>query len=401
MNNCEHNTRKSRCLICNKDKLCNHERIKSDCYLCKNPDKQCPHGNAKKYCEDCCQSVSCNHGKERRRCVECGGNSICEHKKRKDNCVECNGCEHGNIKYNCKQCGYGSYCIHEIQKRRCIICDGSGLCEHKRRKDQCKECGTGYCKHKKRKELCKECGGSRICIHNKDKLYCRECGGSRTCQHLTDKRYCKVCCGSRICVHQKYYKYCRMCDGSLLCKNVLCDIVASNTKYDGYCITCFRELYPDEPNVRNYKIKEKNVVNNIIQTYPELNGITDKIIKGGSSKRRPDLLFDIITHIIIVEVDENKHTCYNEVDEYERMKDISKDLQNRPIVFIRFNPDDYINKDGILVKSCWTLDEKYIMSISEDKQKEWEERIESLKQQIQYWIDNSTEKTIEIIELFY
>ena len=59
------------------------------------------------------------------------------------------------------------------------------------------------------------------------------------------------------------------------------------------------------------------------------------------------------------------------------------------------------NKDGILVKSCWTLDEKYIMSISEDKQKEWEERIETLKQQIQYWIDNPTEKTIEIIELFY
>jgi hypothetical protein len=35
------------------------------------------------------------------------------------------------------------------------------------------------------------------------------------------------------------------------------------------------------------------------------------------------------------------------------------------------------------------------------KQPEWDERIETLKQQIQYWIDNPTEKTIEIIELFY
>ena len=37
----------------------------------------------------------------------------------------------------------------------------------------------------------------------------------------------------------------------------------------------------------------------------------------------------------------------------------------------------------------------------EELQKEWKERINSLKEQIQYWIDNPTEKTIEIIELFY
>ena len=41
------------------------------------------------------------------------------------------------------------------------------------------------------------------------------------------------------------------------------------------------------------------------------------------------------------------------------------------------------------------------MQITKTKQKEWEERIKTLKQQIQYWIDNPTEKTIEIIELFY
>ena len=34
------------------------------------------------------------------------------------------------------------------------------------------------------------------------------------------------------------------------------------------------------------------------------------------------------------------------------------------------------------------------------KQKEWHERIQILKDQIHYWIDNPTEKTVEIIELF-
>jgi hypothetical protein len=32
---------------------------------------------------------------------------------------------------------------------------------------------------------------------------------------------------------------------------------------------------------------------------------------------------------------------------------------------------------------------------------EWKERINILNQQIQYWIDNKSNKTIEIIELFY
>jgi hypothetical protein len=41
------------------------------------------------------------------------------------------------------------------------------------------------------------------------------------------------------------------------------------------------------------------------------------------------------------------------------------------------------------------------MQIMKSKQHEWEERIHILKQQIQYWVDNNTEKTIEIVELFY
>ena len=42
-----------------------------------------------------------------------------------------------------------------------------------------------------------------------------------------------------------------------------------------------------------------------------------------------------------------------------------------------------------------------IMTIVKSKVNEWEERIQNLIQQIQYWIENPTEKTIEIIELFY
>jgi len=33
--------------------------------------------------------------------------------------------------------------------------------------------------------------------------------------------------------------------------------------------------------------------------------------------------------------------------------------------------------------------------------KKGDKRIKVLKEQIQYWIDNHTEKTVEIVELFY
>lgn len=76
-------------------------------------------------------------------------------------------------------------------------------------------------------------------------------------------------------------------------------------------------------------------------------------------------------------------------------------LWNCHKIYIRFNPDHYTNDEGVVVKSCWRLNKRGIMQIVKTKQREWEERIASLKQQIQYWIDHPTEKTIEIIQLFY
>jgi hypothetical protein len=107
------------------------------------------------------------------------------------------------------------------------------------------------------------------------------------------------------------------------------------------------------------------------------------------------------SYIIIIEIDENKHTDYDCACEHKRLMELSQDLQHRPIVFIRFNPDDYINEDGELVKSCWKLNKDGIMQIRKSKKIEWEERIKCLKVQISYWIKNPTEKTIEIIELYY
>jgi len=105
------------------------------------------------------------------------------------------------------------------------------------------------------------------------------------------------------------------------------------------------------------------------------------------------------SHIIIVEVDENKHTGYS--CENRRTMELSQDLNHRPIIFIRFNPDSYMTKEGIKITSCWKTNKLGVFQVPKSKQKEWEYRIETLKGQIEYWTKLSTEKTIEIVELFY
>jgi len=238
------------------------------------------------------------------------------------------------------------------------------------------------------------------CEHGKQKRYCKECGGSAFCEHGREKRYCKECGGSAFCEHGKQKRYCKECGGSALCKSSWCEIYG-NQKYKGFCLNCFIHLFPDEENTRNYKTKEKDVVDRITQAFHNFTWVADKKVQDGCSRRRPDLLLDMGSHIIIVEVDENKHADYDCSCEHKRLMELSRDLQHRPIIFIRFNPDDYVNQEDILVKSCWKLNNLGVMHIPKTKQKEWEERIEELKHQIQYWIDNPTEKMIEIIELFY
>lgn len=166
-------------------------------------------------------------------------------------------------------------------------------------------------------------------------------------------------------------------------------------------MSCFVNLFPEEPNSRNYRTKEKDVVDRITQFFPNFTWSVDKTVQGGCSRRRPDLLLDLGSHIVIVEIDENKHTNYDCSCENKRLMELSKDLHYRPIVFIRFNPDDYTNLEGEKIRTCWKLNKFGVLHVIQNKRTEWEERIDALKRQIQYWIDNPTEKMVEIIELFY
>jgi hypothetical protein len=166
-------------------------------------------------------------------------------------------------------------------------------------------------------------------------------------------------------------------------------------------LRCVINLYPEIQVARNYKTKENEVVARIKEAFPDFDWVHDKRVLDGCSKKRPDLLLDLGTHLLIAEIDENKHTTYDCSCENKRLMEISADVDHRPIVLIRFNPDGYVDANGTRVSSCWRTNKLGVVVISEKKKPEWESRIASLKSQIQYWIDSPTDKTIEIIELFY
>ena len=185
------------------------------------------------------------------------------------------------------------------------------------------------------------------------------------------------------------------------CKSEWCTTQV-HEKYDGYCLFCFINLFPDKPVSRNYKTKEYAVVEYIKTKYPTLNWIADKIINGGCSKRRPDLILDLLYQIVIIEIDENQHIDYDCSCENKRIMELSQDLGHRPIIFIRFNPDDYV-KNGENITSCWGQDKNGICVVKKSKKDEWNKRLNVLEEHINYWIspENITNKTIEIIQLFY
>ncbi len=402
---CEHGKIKYDCRECGGSNFCVHDRQKKTCKDCGG-SQVCEHNRIKSVCRDCGGISICEHGKIKLSCKTCKGVSICEHNKFRYCCKDCKGngiCEHNKRRYHCKDCKGEGICEHEKYKSRCIECGGSQICEHQKLKSKCVECGgSEMCEHKKQKSKCIECGGSEVCIHKIRKSRCLECGGNGLCEHKKNKYNCRICKGSGICIHGIRKYFCNDCDGRSLC--IFCKITKGNSKYEKHCLRCFIHLFPDKPVVRNYKTKEKDVTNFVTNQFPDFQWIEDKRVMDGCSKRRPDLLLDLGYQVLVVEVDENQHKNYGSSCDNMRLMELSQDVDHRPIIFLRFNPDGYINSTQMNIKSCWGIHKHTgICMIKPTMKKEWEDRLNLLKEQIEYWSkeENKTEKTVEIVHLYY
>jgi hypothetical protein len=183
------------------------------------------------------------------------------------------------------------------------------------------------------------------------------------------------------------------------CKTEKCNTQA-NLKYDGHCAYCYGNLFPDCPLVRNFKTKERLVVDFIREEYPDYTWKFDTIIENACSRRRPDIYLDLGFQVIIIEVDEDQHKKYENICENKRLMELSQDIGHRPMVFIRFNPDKYLDENDKNVPSCFSITQK-TGALKVNNNKKWNERLNTLKNKVDYWVNNETEKTVELVPLYY
>lgn len=168
--------------------------------------------------------------------------------------------------------------------------------------------------------------------------------------------------------------------------------------YDGYCTDCFYKNHPEDQRTRNHKIRELAVVNRVIDrvgtAYP-----THADKQHGPSRKRPDLLIELVAFNIIVEVDENQHSQYDPEDERERIQLIHRDLKHKPLIVIRINPDTY-KKNGKSQGSAFRVNKE--SKLVEPIPKKFDERMERLYERVDYHIATGTTSAEPIVEyLFY
>jgi len=225
--------------------------------------------------------------------------------------------------------------------------------------------------------------------------------------------YCKLCkkddmilVRKRLCIKckkgQSIYnlfglkaKYCNQCKTDEMinisnkCKNEIC-VNTGNVKYKYYCTFCYQHLFPDDEATQNIRLKTKEnyvrdylkeIFDGFIHDIPLWTGNCDC-----SHRRRIDFRKLIGNTLLCIEVDENQHKRYKEKEEEIRYDDLFM-LHGGKFVFIRFNPDKFVNKNDTIKNPYMKL------------------RMEELKNEIYKQInrinDEENKELLEIVYLFY
>ena len=274
---------------------------------------------------------------------------------------------------------------------------------------QCKLC-TKFARSKS--DFCINHGGGRRCRHQgctraaRDTYdYCINHGGGRRCEYegcntaaRDTYKFCKNHGGGTRCQYQgckksarDSYQFCIEHGGGLRCPHCITwpDSRGGCKKYDGYCATCFKHVFPNDP--RSIKIREKShemKVRNFLNEHMK-GFIHDVPMYTGhcncTHRRRIDHRMLIGNTMLAVETDERQHRDYDKQDEIDRYDDLYM-IHSGKWIFIRFNPDSYI-KNKV---RCNPAIQKRLPVLLEEIQKQIQ-RIEH---------DENTE-LIEVIKLYY
>ena len=172
--------------------------------------------------------------------------------------------------------------------------------------------------------------------------------------------------------------------GGLRCPNCVSwpDSRTGNARYDGYCATCFKRVFPSDPRSAVIYSHAKEIrVRNMINIHFD-GFIHDKPLHLGcdcAHYRRVDHRCLIEGTMLAIETDEFGHRRYEERDEEIRYDDLMMVFTGKWI-FIRFNPDG-------------------------DKLVDMEDKLERLRDEISHQIERieleENKDLLEIVKLYY
>ena len=286
-----------------------------------------------------CNEPNCKTGARNKsgKCVAHGGGKRCNEPDCKkgadgktDKCVAHGGGKRCN-EPNCKSSALG-------KSDKCRIHGGGKRCNE----PNCKKGAEG------KTDKCIAHGGGKRCIEPN----CRA-----SAQGKTDK--CVAHGGGNRCNEPNCKKgaegttdKCIAHGGGKRCPNCI-DWIDSRggwSKYDGYCATCFKRIFPDDERSKviyshTKEIMVRNAINSNFEGF-----VHDRPLYTGNCdcthRRRIDHRKLIGNTILAVETDEFGHRGYDQHDEEIRYYDLYM-IHSGKWIFIRFNPDDNISKVDI------------------------------------------------------
>ena len=283
----------------------------------------------------------------------------------------------------------------KLKKKLCSVPEcgrgaisGSDKCSKHGGGKRCSELGCGSSARSGSDKCSKHGGGER----------CSELGCENGAQGESDK--CSKHGGGERCSElgcengaQGESDKCSKHGGGKRCPNCIdwIDSRCGDSKYDGYCATCFKRVFPDDPRSKVIYSHTKEIrVRNAISEYSEKNKEFEGFIHDRAlytkncdctHKRRIDHRKLFGNTILAIETDEFCHRGYDKYDEEIRYDDIYM-IHSGKWIFIRFNPDN--------TRTDKTDIEDRITQLLE----EMETQIERIK-------NDENEELVEIIKMFY
>ena len=274
---------------------------------------------------------------------------------------------HGGGK-RCKQ--YGCERTARDNYDFCVYHGGGKRCKE----DGCKSSAQG------KTDFCKKHGGGKRCKEDGCKSgaegktdFCKKHGGGKRCKEDGCKSsskgktdFCSKHGGGKRCKEdgcksgaEGKTDFCISHGGGKRCPNCIdwIDSRGGSRKYDWYCATCFKILFPDDKRSKviyrhTKEIRVRNEINSHFEGF-----IHDRPLYTGNCdcthRRRIDHRKLIGNTILAIETDEFGHNGYDPLDEEIRYDDLYM-IHSGKWIFIRFNPDggkvDLEDKLKVLVK---------------------------------------------------